>query len=153
MSTEQDGPFVPWHLWVIGTLALLFTLVGAYDYVMSQTGNRAYMDAMVKPMGIDTDVALAYFSGFPFWADAVWAIGVWGGVAGAALLLLRRALAFPVLLVSLAGLVVSNAYAIANPVRGMTDTAATYATVAIVFALMLAVTLYARSMRRLGVLR
>ncbi|MFC3098656.1 hypothetical protein [Alteraurantiacibacter palmitatis] len=153
MSTERESTPVPWHLWVVGTLALLFTLMGAYDYVMSQTGNRAYMEAMVKPMGLNTDVAVAYFSGFPLWADAVWAIGVWGGVAGAALLLLRRALAYPMLLLSLAGLVLSNAYAVANPVPGMTDSFATYATVAIVFALMLGLALYARSMRRLGVLR
>lgn len=144
---------VPWHLWVVGTLTLLFTLFGAYDYVMSQSGNLAYMQAMVQPYGIDPQVAVDYFSGFPLWADAVWTVGVWSGVAGAVLLLLRRALAYPVLLASLAGLVGSNAYGIANPVPGLTDTTTTYFTIAIVFGVMLAVALYARSMRGRGVLR
>lgn len=158
MESEAGSPAeievtAPWHVWVVGTLVLLFTLVGAYDYIMSQSGDRAYMEAMVEPFGIPADVAVDYFSSFPLWADAVWAVGVWAGVAGAALLLARRALAYPVLLLSLAGLVLSNAYAVANPVPGMTDTTATYATVAVVFCVMLAVTLYARSMRHRGVLR
>lgn len=148
-----DGDNAPWHLWVVGTLVLLFTLFGAYDYVMSQSGNLAYMKAMVEPFGIDAAVAVDYFSGFPLWADLAWATGIWAGVGGAVLLLLRRALAYPVLLLSLAGLVLSNAYGVANPVPGMTDTTATYATVAVVFAVMLAITLYARSMRDSGVLR
>jgi hypothetical protein len=113
----------------------------------------AYMEAMVEPFGIDATVAADYFSGFPLWADLAWAIGIWAGVGGAVLLLLRRALAYPVLVLSLAGLVLSNVYAVANPVPGMTDTTATYATVAVVFGVMLAITLYARSMRNGGVLR
>lgn len=153
LAQENADAAAPWHVWVVGTLTLLFTLFGACDYVMSQTGNRAWMQMMVEPAGLDAEAALAYFSGFPWWADAVWAIGVWSGVAGAVLLLLRRVAAYPVLLLSLAGLVLSNAYGLANPLPGMTDTTATYATVGIVFVVMLAITLYARSMRNSGVLR
>lgn len=149
-AIERTAP--PWHLWAIGTLALLFTAFGAYDYVMSQSGNREYIQAMVEPMGVDADAAAAYFSSFPLWADAVWAIGVWAGVGGAVLLLLRRALAYRVWLASLAGLVLSNAYGMVNPIPGMTDTSMTYATVAVVFAVMLALTLYARSLKDRGVL-
>ncbi len=148
-NVRQAGP---WHLWVIGTLALLFTAYGAVDYVMSQSGNRAYMEAMVEPMGMDADAMIAYIGSFPLWADAVWAIGVWAGVGGAVLLLLRRALAYPVWLAAMAGLVLSNAYGIAHPLPGMTDTSATYGTIAVVFVVMLALTLYARAMRNSGVL-
>ena len=149
---EAGPPEAPWHLWVVGVLTLLFTLFGALDYVMSQSGNRAWMEAMVEPTGMDATVAVDYFSGFPLWADLVWAVGVWAGVGGAVLLLMRRALAYPVLLLSLAGLVLSNAYGVANPLPGMTDSAATYITVGVVFTLMLAITLYARSMRNARVL-
>jgi hypothetical protein len=138
----------PWHLWVVGTLSLLFTAFGAYDYVMSQSGNRAYMEGM----GVDADAMLAYIASFPLWADAVWAIGVWAGVAGAVLLLLRRKLAYPVWLASMAGLVLSNAYGLAHPIPGMTDTGMTYGTVAVVFVVMLLLTLYARAQRDSGVL-
>ena len=153
MDAQADAANVPWHLWVVGTLALLTTAFGAYDYVMSQSGNLAYMEAMVAPMGLDAQAAVDYFSSFPLWADAVWAIGTWSGVAGAVLLLLRKALAYPVWLLSMAGLVLSNAYALTNPLPGMTDSSMTYATVAIVFAVMLALTLYARGQKARGVLR
>jgi len=153
IAAEPDEPVgAPWHLWVVGILALMFTCFGAYDYVMSQTGNRDYIGAAVEPMGIEADVAVTYFSSFPFWADLVWAIGVWGAVAGAVLLLARRAWAYPALLASLAGLVGSNAYGVANPVPGMTDSAMAYAMIAVVFAVMLALALYARALKVRGVL-
>jgi hypothetical protein len=156
MTDETAAPDArvdaPWHLWVIGTLSLLFTAFGAYDYVMSQSGNRAYMAAMVEPMGVDADVAVDYFASFPLWADAVWAIGVWAGVAGAVLLLLRRAQAYGAWLASMAGLVLSNAYGMVNPIPGMTDSSMTYATIAVVFVVMLLLTLYARAQRDAGVL-
>ena len=140
---------VPWHLWVVGLLGLLFTLFGAYDYTMSQLGDRDYIAAAMEPMGVNADDAVAYFSGFPLWADFVWALGVWGAV----LLLLRSRFAVPAFIVSLVELVLSNAYSLTNPMEGMTDSAATYVAVAVVAAVMVALTVYARRMRRRGVLR
>ena len=35
----------PWHLWVVGVFALLWSAMGAMDYVMTQTRNEAYMSA------------------------------------------------------------------------------------------------------------
>lgn len=144
---------VPWHLWVVGVLGLLFTAFGAYDYYMSQTGNRAYIAAAVEPMGIDPDVAVAYFSAFPLWADFFWALGVWAAVAGSILLLLRIRYALHAYLASLLGLVVSNIYGLVNPIPGMTNAGATYAAIAVVAIVMLALTWYARRMTLRGVLR
>ena len=144
---------VPWHLWVVGLLGLLFTLFGAYDYTMSQLGDRDYIAAAMEPMGVNADDAVAYFSSFPLWADFVWALGVWGAVAGAVLPLLRSRFAVPAFIVSLVGLVLSNAYSLTNPMEGMTDSAATYVAVAVVAAVMVALTVYAHRMRRRGVLR
>ncbi len=119
---------------------------------MSQMGDRAYIGAAVEPFGIDAEVAVAYFSGFPWWADFIWAVGTWGAVAGSALLLARRAWAYPTYLASLAGLVGSNAYTWANPVPGMTDSTMTTAVTALVLAVMLGLALYARTQRDSGVL-
>lgn len=149
----MDRPATPWHLWLVGILALVFTSFGAYDYYMSQTGDRAYIEATVGGMGMDVDTAVAYFSGFPLWLDFVWAIGVWGGVAGALLLILRTRAAYPVLVVSLVALVISNIYGFVEPMPGVTDPAPTYIAIAVVFGIMLALTLYARSMAARGVLR
>ena len=49
-----------------------------------------------------------YFESFPWWAVAFWAIGVFGGVIGCLLLLLKNRLAFHVLLASLIGSIVST---------------------------------------------
>lgn len=152
MATTHHA-HTPWHLWAVGILALAFTAFGAYDYIMSQLGNRDYIEAAVGGMGMDVDAAIAYFSGFPLWMDFVWAIGVWGGVAGALLLILRNRLAFPVWAVSLIALVISNIYGFVEPMPGMTDPTPTYIATAGVFVIMLGLTLYARAMAKRGVLR
>ena len=53
---------------------------------------------------------LAYFYGYPTWAVAAWAFGVWGAVAGTIGLLLRRRWAVWAYAVSLAGLAVNTVY-------------------------------------------
>ena len=75
-------PATPWHLWVIGILALLWNSFGAYDYLMTMTRNEAYMSAF-------TPAQLEYFYGFPAWMEAFWAVGVWCAFLGAVLLVLR----------------------------------------------------------------
>ena len=91
----------PRHLWIVGILALLWNIMGAYDYLMTQTQNEAYMAKF-------TQEQLDYFYGFPTWAVAAWAIAVWGGVLGAVLLLLRKRLAAPVFLVSWIAMIIST---------------------------------------------
>lgn len=102
-STAVSKPRTPWHLWVVGVLALLWNSIGAFDYVMTETRNAEYMSSFTKEQ-------LDYFYGFPKWVIATWALGVWGGVLGALLLLLRRRLAVTVFAVSLAGTVITFAY-------------------------------------------
>jgi len=91
----------PWHLWVVGGLSLVWNAFGAFDYLMTQTQNEAYMAAF-------TPEQLAFFYGFPWWLTAAWAIAVWGSVAGSLLLLFRKAMAVPVFVVSLACMVLTS---------------------------------------------
>jgi ABC-type xylose transport system permease subunit len=88
------------------------------------------------------------------WVIAAWAIAVWGGVLGSVLLLLRRRLAVPVFLVSLAGLVVTtfHNYVLSNGLEIFPDTFSRVFT-AVIFAIAVALFFYARSMRERGVLR
>ncbi len=51
----------PVHLWIVGVLALLWSLVGAFDYLASQLKLDAYMSQF-------SEEQLAYFYGFPAWA-------------------------------------------------------------------------------------
>ena len=83
----------PWHLWLAGVVALLWNGYGAYDYVMTQTGGEAYLREAAAAMKWDaakTEAFIGFYETVPVWMTAAWAIGVWGGVLGAILLLLRR---------------------------------------------------------------
>ena len=136
----------PWHLWVVGILGLLWNLVGAFDYLMTQTQNEAYMSQF-------TPEQLAYFYGFPAWVVATWAVAVWGGVLGALLLLLRKRLAVGVLLVSFLAMVVTSVYnfLLSDGLEIMGGTGPLLFT-ALVFIVALGLWLYARAMARRGVL-
>lgn len=76
----------PWHLWVVGIVAVLWDSMGAYDYLMTQTENEQYMSGF-------TPEQLEFFHGFPTWVVAFWALAIWGGLLGAFLLLFRKKLA------------------------------------------------------------
>lgn len=98
----------PWHLWVVGILALLWNSFGCVDYTMTQTRR----DEWFAQMGM-TAAQLKYFDAMPAWTHAAWAIGVWGGALGAILLLLRRKWALPVFVVSFLGWLAGAIYAFA----------------------------------------
>ena len=106
----------PWHLSVIGIIALLWNAMGAVDYFLSQTKNEAYMSMF-------TPEQLEFFYSFPSWSVALWAIAVWGGLLGCILLLLRIKLAVNVFLVSLICMVVNTIYiyAFTNGMKVMGD--------------------------------
>jgi len=76
----------PKHLWIVGGLALLWSLLGAANHLLLVTENRAYTSQF-------TEEQLAHGRAIPAWLSASWAIAAWGGVLGSALLLLRRKVA------------------------------------------------------------
>ncbi len=96
-SAGAERARAPVHLWIVGVVALLWSLTGAFDYLATQLKLDFYMSQF-------TEEQLDYFYGFPAWAVAGWAFGVWGGLAGAVGLLLRRSWAVWAFAVSLAGL-------------------------------------------------
>lgn len=106
----------PWHLWVVGIVGLLWNAFGCVDFVMTNLQGDAWLRAMKM-----TEPQIAYFHAMPAWAHAVWAIGVWGGMLGALLLLLRRKWAFHVLLVSFLGFIggLIYCYALSDAVEVM----------------------------------
>ena len=138
----------PRHLWAVGVLALLWNGYGAYDYVMTNTGGEGYL----RGTGF-TDAQIAYFNAMPAWMTAVWAIGVWGGLLGAILLLVRRKLAYPVFAVSFVTILISMVYSYALS-DGAEVMGTSYSIMSAVVALIgLGELLYARAMAKRGVLR
>lgn len=135
----------PRHLWVVGLIALLWNGFGAFDYVMTQTANEAYMSQF-------TPEQLAYFNAFPSWLVAFWALAVWGSVAGSVLLLLRSRFAAPVLLVALGCMVATSLhnFAFIEGLEVMGTGGAVFS--AVIFVGAVALWAYARTMVRRGVL-
>lgn len=100
----------PWHFWLVAAVSLLWNGFGGYDYTMSHVQGETYF----RQMGM-TEAQIAFIATYPTWMHAVWAIGVWGSVAGAILLILRSKWAFHAFAVSILGALGSFAYTMATP--------------------------------------
>jgi hypothetical protein len=113
----------PAHLWIVGGVALLWNCFGAYDYVMTRMHNIAYLASSMP--GVDPKAALDWVDGMPMFAQIGWGLGVWGGLAGAILLILRSRFAVWAFAVSMLGIVLSIGYqlAAAPPLAGADGTA------------------------------
>ena len=144
-STTQSAK-APWHIWVVGVVSLLWNSVGAVDFVMTQTRNKAYMSGF-------TQAQLDFYYGFPAWVVAAWGIAVWGGVLGSLLLLLRRRQAMHLFLASTVCIVLTDIhnFAISNGLKVMGGATALIFS-AVIFAIGVLLLVYARSMRKRGVL-
>jgi hypothetical protein len=120
-------------------LALLWNAMGAFDYLATQLKLDFYMSQF-------SEQQLAYFYGFPAWAVAGWAFGVWGAFAGAVGLLLRRRWAVWAFAVSLAGLALSSLYTLvlSNGAEIMGSEGAVFSAIIWVVAIFLLV--YSRAM-------
>lgn len=148
MAATPEAPTkTPWHLWVVGGLTLIWNAGGAFDFVMTQTKNEAYMKAF-------TPEQLDYFYGFPLWLVLSWGIATWGALIGSLLLLLRNRTAYPVLLVSFVAMVITTIH---NFV--LTDGLSVMGGMGVVifsatiFVVALLLVIYAKAMRRRGVLK
>lgn len=137
----------PWHLWVVGIAGLLWSAMGAMDYVMSKFRVESYMAQF-------TPKQLEYFYGFPIWVNASWAIAVWCGVIGCIILLLRKSIAVEVLLASFIAMAITafHNYVLSNGMEVVGDTSSLVFT-AIIFIVGLALYLYAQAMRTKRVLQ
>lgn len=146
MTDELSStPRTPWHLWLVGVAGLLWSALGAFDYLMTQTENEDYMSQF-------TPEQLDFFYGFPTWVVFFWAIAVWGGVLGTILLLSRKRLAAPVLGASFLSMLVTSVhnFVLADGAAIMGTTGTVFSV--LIFAFSLGLWLYARAMARRGVL-
>jgi hypothetical protein len=147
--SDAQGPKTPgrpWHLWLIGIIGFLWSAMGVVSFMLTRMNVEAVMSRFPPQQR-------QYFESFPLWAVAFWGIGVFSGVAGCLLLLLKNRLAFPALLASLIGAIVVNfgGLFLLGGMEVMRETGALGFTVfPIVVAALLAY--YARAMSTKGVL-
>lgn len=136
----------PAHLWIVGILGTLWNCFGVFDFVMTETANQGYL----AKYGTE---ATAYYMSFPAWFVAFWALGVWGGLAGSLLLLVRSKHAVTLFALSLVGLFVTTVYqfALSSPPADMTTTGMLLMML-VIWAVAIGLFVYARDLEKKGVL-
>jgi hypothetical protein len=99
-AVDETARSAPAWLWAAGAVGTAWNVYGLYQYVGTFTpSGQAAMTA-----GMSAAQAELYLS-LPAWISVVFAIGVFGGLAGSIALLLRRRIALPIFAASLAGYV------------------------------------------------
>jgi hypothetical protein len=148
---NRERAKAPAHLWIVGALALLWNAFGAYNYTMTRTSGAAYIDTQMPGTG---EAVMAYLDSFPLWASFGWGLGVWMGLAGSVLLLLRHRLAVIAFGLSLAGAILGIGYQLMRPSDIAHMNQGFNAIVPyLVILIALGLYLYSRAMYRKGLLR
>ena len=133
----------PWHMWVVGILALVWNGAGAYTIMMAQPGRLP---------DIDPGEA-AYYAAQPTWFVVTTDIALVAAVVAAVALLLRRRAAVWLFGISVAAILLNNAYDIgAQTSRVLVDQGALVVTSVIVVLAILQL-VYATAMKRRAVLK
>jgi len=101
--SEESTNNVPTSYWIIAGVMLAWNLIGLMFYYQQSTLTpEIMMDAGL------TDMQIAHITNTPAWAHSGYAIAVNAGVLGAILLLLRKAWAVPLFILSLVGALVQD---------------------------------------------
>jgi hypothetical protein len=137
----------PVHVWIVGILATLWNGYACYEYLMTNLKNAAFLENVPADQ-------IAYMNGLPAWLTAFWALGVWGGLAGGLLLLIRSRHAVLAFALSLIGAVVGLGYQMFMTVRPASMTAGMMGLLPwVIIVVCLALFMYARAQAAKGVLR
>ncbi len=122
---------------------LLWEIFGCTTYVLHVTGNQASLPAE----------QVAMWAATPAWSVAAYAVAVWVGLVGAVLLVMRRRLAEPLLLVSLIAVLVQfSAHLLVPELRDATPPGALMIP-ALIIVVCAAIWLFARRAKQQGWLR
>jgi hypothetical protein len=148
VTTTPEGRKTPWHVWVVGIVAVLWNAMGALDFTMTATRNTAYLKAL-------TPEQLDYVFGFPLWAKAAWGVATWGSLIGSFLLLARSGLARHVFLVSAIAMVLTmlHNFVFTDGLKVMHGGAGAIVFAAVIVLIGFLLLWYAYAMYRRGVLR
>lgn len=98
--TASTMPLPKWF-WICAGLGLAWNMFGVVQFL----GTALASQEGLMMSGMTEAQARLYF-GLPVWMTIAFAIGVFGGLLGSALLMLRRKQSVPVFAVSLAGYIV-----------------------------------------------
>ena len=103
MSDSINGK-PPTAFWIVAAVALVWNLIGLLLYYMQVSATDEVLRAAYG------DAEYEYLSSIPTWVTSAYAIAVTAGVLGCILLLMRKAWAIPVFIVSLVAILVQDTY-------------------------------------------
>ena len=108
---SEGGNPIPRSFWIIGSVALVWNLIGVVRYVMQLRLTEDVLTAL-------PEAERALYTNIPTWAISAFAVAVIAGAIGSVLLLMRSVWAVPVFLISLLGVLVQmyHAFVIANAI-------------------------------------
>ena len=99
--TEESKSNPRTAFWIIAASMLVWNLIGLVAYISSVTMSPEALARM-------TADAQEFYTGTPKWATAAFALAVNAGVLGSLFLLLRKAWALPLFVLSLVAVIVQN---------------------------------------------
>ncbi len=102
MSESNSNKPAKWF-WVVSAVALIWNLMGVAAYIMHVRMTDSDIAALPEAERLLYETA-------PAWTTGAFALAVFGGTLGCIALLLRKSWAFPVLIVSLIGIVAQMTY-------------------------------------------
>ncbi len=138
---------MPTSFWVIAGLFLIWNLMGVFHYL---TSVNATVESLVA-QGMTIKQA-EVFHNTPSYHYAVFALGVWSGLLGAVLLLLRKDWAIPVFIFSVVMTIVSFVFdVIGGNLSGLGASYMGIMTFTLIFSLFEA--WYSKRMKALGILQ
>ncbi|WP_085217960.1 hypothetical protein [Allosphingosinicella indica] len=137
----------PAHLWIVGVVSALWNMIGAYDFTMTQASPDTHLAAY-------TASQRAWIDGFPILMEVGWGLGTVGALAGSLLLIARSRYALAAFAASLVGLLIVTLYTYGPyPPPPEMQGGAAVALNLVIWAVAIALFLYARRMQAKGVLR
>lgn len=98
----------PWHLYLIGTVAVLWNTLCVFDYLATLTQFPPYLDHL-------PDGTREYLSSLPAWIYGVWAVAVFSALIGSVMLLRKQLIAVRVLAVSTTTTILLTALTYSRP--------------------------------------
>lgn len=98
MATAYENR-VPVWFWIVSGLALLWEAMGCYSYLMEVSMNASRLATL-------SEAERKLIETTPAWLYGVFAVAVWVGLLGAVSLLMRRAWARPLFIVSLVAVLI-----------------------------------------------
>lgn len=137
---EQTQSTVPGWFRIAAVLALLWEGFGCAMYLMQVTTDPASLPIDQRAM----------WNATPPWMVGAYAIAVWVGLVGAVLLLMRRKLAEPLLLISLLAVVVQFGGVLAVPALREVTPDSAYTLPIVIFVVCYGIYMLARRARKQG---